>query len=187
MPHPPHPGQLKPAGPGCLGGSDLTAPLLPLFERNQFLLRAFHDTFAHQVAQRKDHGIRDRVYAAGPLLATRDKAAFQQQVQVLGDIRLVRVKILHQLCHRFLRLLQRLKYSETEGLAEVAETARYKLQRSARQRDLTHPGQSITLYASIPTTTQGGTPMMTVEVAVRMLAGVMILLSLALAHFFSPY
>lgn len=83
-----------------------------------------HSTLTYEITERKDQWVGDGIDAAGALFPTRDQATLQQQVQVLGDIRLIRVEIFYQFADSLLRPGKRLEQAKSKRLAKVTEPAR---------------------------------------------------------------
>ena len=118
------------------------------FQPGQFFFGFRGYALADKIAKREDQWVGNRVNAAGSLLPTSNQSALKQQIQVLGDVRLVRVKILDQLGNGLLRLGKRLKDPEPKRFSKGAESPRNHFQRASRQRYLTHVS-SVSLHAHI--------------------------------------
>lgn len=145
--------------PGCkCSDSDLSSaprsaarPAPAPFEDRQILFCSGEGALTNQIAKCEDHRIRDGVDVAGALFPAPDQAALKQEIQVLGDIRLVSLKILDQFGNGLFGFGQRLQKAETERLSEIPKTTGDQLQRPVRECDLAHIEQSITLWAYILT------------------------------------
>lgn len=129
---------------------DSARPDLLLFQRGQVLLCLCGRTAADKIAQCKDERIDDRVDAAGALLPAFYQATFKQKIQVLGHVRLIGFEIFDQIGHGLFRSRERLQNAKPERLAKIPKASSHQFQCLARECDLAHVVQSITLCPCTP-------------------------------------
>lgn len=113
-----------PSGPGCA-----TAALAG-FKGCEFALRSRHHAFANEVAQVEDQRISNRIDAGGSLFPARDQTTFQQKVEVLGNVGLIRFEVGNQFRHGLFGLRQRLQDAEPKRLAQIAKAPGHQFQSS---------------------------------------------------------
>jgi len=124
-------------------------------QNREIFFRLRRGALAHQVAEREDERVRNRVDVAGSHLSSGHQAAFQQKVQVLRDVRLIGIEIFHQLRNGLLGSGQRLKNPQAKWFAKITKASRDQFKRSAGEGNLAHDCR-ISLHAHIfqSTTTQ---------------------------------
>lgn len=129
--------------------SSSACPAMCCLEFGQFFLRLCCCAFAYQIAEGEDQRIRDGVDAACALLPAAHETSFEKQVQVFGDIWLIRLQILDQLCYRLFGFGQRLQDSQAEGLSKIPEASRHHFKSLAGKCQLAHCEQNITTWACV--------------------------------------
>jgi len=105
-------------------------------------------TFAHQVAERKDQRIRNRVDSTRSQLPTSHQTAFPQEVQVLRDVWLIGIKVFHQLRNGLLGSGQGLKNPQAKWFGKIMKATCDQFKCSAGQSNLAHDCR-ISLYAHV--------------------------------------
>jgi hypothetical protein len=123
--------------------------LLP-FQHGQVLLRLCGRTAANKIAKCEDERVGDRVDAAGALLPAFYQATFKQEIQVLGYVWLISFEIFDQIGDGLFRSRQRLQNAKPEGLAKIPKASSHQFQCLARECDLAHVAQTITLCRCTP-------------------------------------
>lgn len=117
-------------------------------QNGEIFFRLGGGTFAHQIAERKDQRIRNRVNSTRSLLPTSHQAAFPQKIQVLRDVWLIGIKIFHQLRNRLLGSGQGLKDPQTKWFGKIMKAPCDQFKCSAGQSNLAHD-RIISLHAHI--------------------------------------
>src|SRR5690606_32779209 len=86
------------------------------------------ETAAHQLAELEDRRVGEPVVAVQALLAAAHHPVPEQEVEVLGDVRLARARLLDELGHGLLAAPERVEDPEPHGLGEDLEAAGHEFE-----------------------------------------------------------